>query len=507
MHRKQPAIFLDRDGTIIEDKEYISDIDDVKIYEDTIPALQNLQKKYELFVISNQNGIAKGRISPAQPDTINQFIHKVLLDNGIFIRDWYVCPHEEKDNCQCMKPSSYFIEKANTEYHLDLKKSFTIGDHPHDVLTGKDYGVFGLYLLTGHGLRHLKELPKDQLVFHSISHAANWVLRHPEPKIALNSQITEGAQAIKEGGLTAFPTETVYGLGANALNKTAVTRIFEAKNRPLHDPLIVHISDKGQVVELTSEVPQKAYALMEAFWPGPLTLVFPKSQIVPEVVTSGGPTVAIRMPENPWALRLIQKAQTPIAAPSANLFGRTSPTTAEHVAEQLGSKCRVIIDAGACRVGVESTVLSLTQDPPRLLRAGGVSQDEIEGIIGPISVSGKETERKKEGPGMLKDHYAPNTPLYIVESIAEYTGEDNIGILLYSEPDKEFKGTVEVLSRSGKASDAAVNLYAAIRRLDALGLRYIVSELNKENGIGHALNDRLEKAAQKTGIPEKKRES
>ena len=307
--------------------------------------------------------------------------------------------------------------------------------------------------------------------------------------------LNRGAVELKKGELTAFPTETVYGLGANALDPAAVEKIFIAKKRPKYDPLIVHISEMEQLNPLVSVIPEKARALTEHFWPGPLTMVFPKSGIVPDICTSGHPTVAVRMPSNPWARKLIHLAELPVAAPSANLFGRTSPTTADHVAEQLEGSYRVLIDAGACRVGVESTVLSVCGETPQLLRAGGITREAIEELIGPVTVSEYTSAANAESPGMLPNHYAPRTPLLMVPDIRDYVADKEIGAILYQEYSDDFTGPTVTVSKRRDPREIALGIYAALRKLDSMELSLIVAEWCPEKGIGTAVNDRLRKAS------------
>ncbi|MCF7944497.1 MAG: threonylcarbamoyl-AMP synthase [Spirochaetia bacterium] len=507
MMEKRPAVFLDRDGTIIEDRGYITSSHEAVLYPDSIEALKQLQQRYRLFVISNQSGVAKGLISEENLEAVNTDLDSRLRSEGIRITAWYMCTHDTGDGCICRKPNPYFLLEAEKKFGIDLKRSFVIGDHPHDPETADDVGAFGLYLLTGHGMKHLQELPENRMVFHSLSDAAAWILAHPEHKQYLQKSIREGAAAVMRGGLTAFPTETVYGLGADALNPDAVKKIFAAKHRPFFDPLIVHIAEKGQLRQLIKELPEKALQLVDAFWPGPLTLVLPKSDAVPDVVTAGKSTVAVRMPLNPWARQLIQEAGTPIAAPSANLFGRTSPTTAAHVKEQLGSSCDVIIDAGACRVGVESTVLSLTGPEAVILRAGGIDKRQIEAVIGPVKAGTADNDGSRQAgservdismsPGLLDSHYAPQTPLFVLDDVTEAAEDPETGVILFEEPKIEFAGPVEVISRNADLSSAATNLYAAIRRLDTMQLRRIVTHPVSDEGIGAAVNDRIRKASTK----------
>ncbi len=490
------ALFLDRDGTLIEDVGYLSDIKNISFIPGVFDALRVLQKRYTLFIVSNQSGIAKGLLTREQVDEVNRYINSILQKEGITIREWYICPHDRQDGCNCMKPAPGFLLQATEKHHIDLHTSYVIGDHPHDPATAEAVGAFGLYVLTGHGMRHLQEVTMDQLVFHNLPAAAQWILEHPQAKTSLAKDVHNAAAAIKNGKLSVFPTETVYGLGANALNPDAVAMIFEAKQRPLHDPLIVHVAEIAQVKEIVEQVPDKALQLMERFWPGPLTLVMPKSAQVPDIVTAGNATVAVRMPAHPLALQLIREAGVPVAGPSANLFGRTSPTTAQHVRNQLEGSSEALSEGGTCRVGVESTVLSLTGDTPIVLRAGGLAQEDIEAHIGPV-LKRTEMSQQNDGPGMLPDHYAPMTPLELVDDIGEYKDSQNVGKLIFQNSDLSVEGTARVLSSRGDLKEAAINLYHAMQELDALGLDLIVAEHAPDHGLGRAINDRLQKAAQK----------
>jgi L-threonylcarbamoyladenylate synthase len=233
--------------------------------------------------------------------------------------------------------------------------------------------------------------------------------RDPDPRL-----IAEAAAIIRAGGLVAFPTETVYGLGADGLNPAAVARIFEAKERPSTDPLILHIAEPETLLQLVREAPPVALELARRFWPGPLTLVLPKQPGVPDIVTAGLATVAVRMPAHPVALALIRAARTPIAAPSANRFGRTSPTTARHVQDDLGDRIDLILDAGPTPIGVESTVLDLTRPVPTILRPGGLPREALEGLLGPVAVQTHLAEGPMPSPGLLPKHYAPRAPMILV---------------------------------------------------------------------------------------------
>jgi L-threonylcarbamoyladenylate synthase len=498
----QSAVFLDRDGTLIEDGGVLSLPAQCKLLPGVITALQQLQPSYELFVVTNQQGIAEGQVSRQQVDEVNQGLDKTLREHGITIRDWFVCPHRKEDACSCRKPAPGLLLQAAKTYNLALECSFMIGDHPSDACAGEEQGVFGLYLLTGHGKKHLSELPDDKLIFHTLADAATWILAHPDGNQALQNMISQGADALRRGGLVAFPTETVYGLGADALNEAAVRKIYEAKKRPLSNPLIIHIADLSQIEPLVTCFDEQAQRLAEAFWPGPLTLVLPKSSAVPDVVTADLPNVAIRMPAAPLARELIRAAGAPLAAPSANAFGRISPTTACHVEEQLKGAYDVLLDGGACRIGVESTVVALTGSAPRILRPGGITREQIQNVAGPVE-SAQQTPKTIESPGMLPSHYAPRTPLRICRELTdEYTQAPDVGLLLFQPPAQLPSGPCEILSRSGNIDEAAIHLYAALRRLDALNLRLLVAMPFPEQGIGAAVNDRLKKAANRRGKEE-----
>jgi L-threonylcarbamoyladenylate synthase len=308
--------------------------------------------------------------------------------------------------------------------------------------------------------------------------------------------IHQAAEIIRQGGIVAFPTETVYGLGADAYNPLAVARVFEVKRRPTFDPLIVHIANPSHLEKLVKEIPSSAKKLTEKLWPGPLTVVLLKEEHIPDIVTAGLPSIAVRMPDHPMALSLIKESKCPIAAPSANPFGYLSPTTAEHVREQLGDQVDLILDGGPCPVGVESTIISFSENMTRLLRPGGVSLEEIESVIGEVEVSPIRGD-KPSAPGMLPRHYAPRTPIILDwdEKHLNSYEDKRIGFLAYrgSKNFSKFQH-IEVLSRNGDLREAAANLFSAIRRLDALDLDVILAEAVPEAGLGRAIMDRLRRA-------------
>lgn len=309
------------------------------------------------------------------------------------------------------------------------------------------------------------------------------------------ASIKRAAAIIREGGLVAFPTETVYGLGSDALNPMAVAKIFEVKNRPSFDPIIVHIDKTTWMKKLCTSMDERAKKLMKKFWPGPLTIVLPKTELVPDIVTAGLPTVAVRMPAHSVALKLIKEAKTPIAAPSANPFGYLSPTTANHVREQLGDKVDLILDGGKCPIGVESTVIDLTGAEPALLRPGGLPVEEIEKIIGDVRRYSKKRLRPIS-PGLLRTHYSPRTPLKILEKVPKVKANERAGLLAFTPLSlrKPYE-IVEVLSPTGDLREAAARLFSCLHELDKAGLDVIYAEPVPEVGLGRAIMDRLYRAA------------
>jgi L-threonylcarbamoyladenylate synthase len=303
---------------------------------------------------------------------------------------------------------------------------------------------------------------------------------------------------IRQGGLVAFPTETVYGLGCDALNPDAVARVFEAKQRPSFDPLIVHIADRSMLEAVVESVSPTASRLMDAFWPGPLTLVLPKRAHVPDLVTAGLPTVAVRMPSHPMAQALIREAGVPIAAPSANPFGYVSPTCAQHVVGGLGGRIDVILDGGPCLLGVESTIVAMTGTWPELLRPGSVTLFEIRNVIGPATYT--PATQNVAVPGQLPRHYATRTPMTILAAPGVRPvvhDHERAGLLAMSQPNHRDDQicAMEILSASGDLREAARHLFAALRRLDERGLDRIYAEPCEESGIGLAIMDRLRRCA------------
>ncbi|HWI52158.1 MAG TPA: L-threonylcarbamoyladenylate synthase [Symbiobacteriaceae bacterium] len=337
-----------------------------------------------------------------------------------------------------------------------------------------------------------------------------FVLDAAQPEAA---PIAEAAAAIRSGGLVAFPTETVYGLGADAANAAAVARIFVAKGRPSDNPLIVHVSDRDMLADVVKEIPPKAEKLIERFWPGPLTLVLPKLPGIPDSVTCNLPTVGVRMPHHPVALALIRAAGVPIAAPSANRSGRPSPTAAEHVVEDLTGRIDVILDGGETGVGVESTVIDMTVDPPVLLRPGGVTVEQLIKEIGEVvvdsSVHGAEAGEAPRSPGMKYKHYAPRAQVILVDGPVlqmqakikdlayEYEEEgQKVGVMCCNESRGVYQSPVvlEYGSREDLASMAS-DLFSTLRAFDRHGVDVILVEGVPATGIGLAIMNRLRRAA------------
>ena len=306
-------------------------------------------------------------------------------------------------------------------------------------------------------------------------------------------EIIEAAKIIKNGGLVAFPTETVYGLGADALNPHAVAKIFEAKERPSFDPLIVHIADFDNLNVLAQEINENVYKLAEKFWPGPLTIVLPKKPIVPDIVTSGLDTVGIRMPNNVIALSLIRNAACPIAAPSANKFGRISPTNAMHVRKQL-TDIECILDGGSTTVGIESTVISVHEDGFVILREGIITKEDLKFVIPQSKQEISKTELLSS-PGNIKSHYSPNKPLYILGEHPNNLNTKNAAFLSFgSKPEQEFK-QIEYLSETADLREAAIKLFEKLHLLEDSDCEFIIAEPVTEKGIGLAIMDRLRRAA------------
>lgn len=331
---------------------------------------------------------------------------------------------------------------------------------------------------------------------------------NPDPEL-----IRQAADVILRRGLVAFPTETVYGLGANALDEEAVAKIFHAKGRPSNDPLIVHVASLDDVKLVAKQIPPVVEKLAATFWPGPLTLVLPKQAHVPASVTAGLDSVAVRVPSHPVALTLIRASGVPIAAPSANRFGHTSPTTAQHVMDDLNGRIDMILDGGATSVGVESTVLDVTHEPAMILRPGGVSREAIENVIGAVELRNNRPNSDDEAqvsPGLLGKHYTPNAELVLCKGerdsalkkllvlVKQAQAEGrSVGLLLANEDMTYFEPVCipYPLGTSNDLESIARNLYAGMRALDDQGVNLILTRDFGKQGLGLAIHDRLLRAA------------
>ena len=329
-------------------------------------------------------------------------------------------------------------------------------------------------------------------------------------------QIVDAAQLLRQNEVVALPTETVYGLGGNAKNDEAVAKIFAAKGRPVDNPLIIHIAEKNQLDEFVAEIPEKAAMLMKAYWPGPLTIIFKQKQgVLSEKATAGLGTVAVRMPDHPVALALLKSCKLPIAAPSANRSGKPSPTTAEHVLEDLNGKIAGVLDGGATGVGVESTVIDCTESVPVILRPGGVTKEQLEEVVGSVEVdralTGEST--KPKAPGMKYKHYAPNAPMYLVDGATDFIQQLvrdkqaqglRVGVLATEETTSYYKS--DLVLACGKRSElptVASALYDTLRTFNHAKIDLIYSEIFPTSGVGQAIMNRLLKAAGNHIIVEK----
>ena len=312
------------------------------------------------------------------------------------------------------------------------------------------------------------------------------------------TSVSEAARLLKEGEVVAIPTETVYGLAGNAFEPKALAKIFAAKERPTFDPLIVHIADIDQLADIPKDIPDEAYKLAEAYWPGPMTIILPKKDCIPDLCTSGLPSVAVRFPSHPVAQAIIKESGLPLAAPSANLFKHVSPTTAEHVAAQLADRIAGIVDGGACSVGVESSIISLAGETPTVLRPGAITPEMFSKVIGNVTV--KESTSKPgqamQAPGQCDTHYRPQVPLYFGEIPEGYKLPARTVRIAFGKQAGAIPATVN-LSESGNMTEATSKLYAYMHDLDKPEYDLILVDPIPNTGVGMALNDRLKRASVK----------
>lgn len=329
-----------------------------------------------------------------------------------------------------------------------------------------------------------------------------------ETKLLTAVGVETAANIIRAGGLVGIPTETVYGLGANGLDSEAVRHIFEAKGRPQDNPLILHVPDASWLERYCHDIPATAYALAERFWPGPLTMILPRQSVVPDVTTGGLDTVGVRCPNHPVTLAIIRAADVPIAAPSGNTSGRPSPTCAAHMVEDMNGKIDAIIDGGPCGVGVESTIIDLTVQPPRLLRPGGLPLESLQEVLGEIAVDAALLRplgagEQPKAPGMKYRHYAPKAPVTVVTGsgtasaayIAAHLGE-NTGVICFDEWADAFPGCViERMGPADRKDEQARRVFDALRAFDSTDVTEIFAQCPDETGLGLAVANRLKKAA------------
>jgi L-threonylcarbamoyladenylate synthase len=316
----------------------------------------------------------------------------------------------------------------------------------------------------------------------------------------ISKDISKAVEILNREELVAIPTETVYGLAGNIYSEKAVKAIFEMKKRPFFNPLIVHIHSINQLEDLVKELPEKARILAKEFWPGSLTLVLKKKNTVPDLITAGKDSVALRIPDHPITLELLRSLDFPLAAPSANPFGSISPTTAFHVAEYFQNVLPLALEGGACSNGIESTIIGFENGEPILYRLGSIPLEAIENLIGKVHVKNKE-ELAPNAPGMLSRHYAPATTTYLksdVQKCIEEFPNSRIGVLVFKNKIENDSITYqEILSKEGNLKEAASNLYAALHRLDKMNLDLIIAEKFPDFELGKSINDRLERATKK----------
>jgi L-threonylcarbamoyladenylate synthase len=315
----------------------------------------------------------------------------------------------------------------------------------------------------------------------------------------IGQDIEKAKQLLESGALVAIPTETVYGLAGNALEPSAVSKIFEVKNRPDFDPLIVHVSSLGRSTSYIKDIPQQAHLLVEQFWPGPLTLLLTKTDLIPDIVTAGLDRVGVRCPDHPLTRALLEQLTFPVAAPSANPFGYVSPTTPQHVQDQLGDKIAYILDGGQCAIGIESTVIGWENTEPVIYRMGGISTEEIESAIGRVRVQRHSTSRP-QAPGQVSSHYAPNKTFMLgdLHKLYESNKSKRIGVLSFKTKIEELSPKQQlVLSPAGNLAEAAHNLFSMLRQFDQMDIDIVLAEEVPDEGLGRAINDRLRRAAAK----------
>lgn len=474
-----PAIFLDRDGTLIEDAGHLGDPAQVAFYPETFDALRRLGGQFLLFIVTNQSGIAKGVTTADGVRRVNDFVVRRLAEERVAIREVYCCPHQRSDGCACIKPNPHFVRKAAADHGVDVARSFVVGDHPADVELAANTGARGIFVLSGHGENHRADLKAPCEIVAGISEAVDRIAR------------ARAVETLRAGGLVAFPTETVYGLGADASNEGAVRRIFGVKGRPTTHPLIVHAADPWP---WAMESPAEAARLADRFWPGPLTMILKRAPQVGDYVTGGQDTVGLRVPSHPVARELLEQFGGGVAAPSANVFGRVSPTSAAHVREDLGAEADCVLEGGSSEVGIESTIVDLSGAAPALLRPGHVRAEQLEAVLG--CRLGAKAAVSPRHPGGLERHYAPRTPAILVAPHALDARIAQLGarvaVLAFSRPDEPVACWVRM---PREPAAYAQRLYSALREMDAARSETILIESPPESPDWAAVLDRLRRAA------------
>lgn len=316
--------------------------------------------------------------------------------------------------------------------------------------------------------------------------------------VEIGQDIDRAKLLLMQNEVVGIPTETVYGLAGNALNEEAILKIYEVKNRPKFDPLIAHTDSLSKVEDLVTSIPAAAHRLAKKFWPGPLTLLLEKKETVPDLLTSGHNRVAVRIPNHSLTLELLNSITFPLAAPSANPFGYVSPTTANHVADQLGDKIQYILDGGDSAIGVESTIVGFENEEPVVYRLGGIAVEDLEDVIGKVRLN-INVSSDPSAPGMLKSHYSPGRNLIIgdIESELAKVGNENTGIISFRDIFDVPEEHQFVLSPAGDINEAAKNLFKALRKMDHPNIHQVIAEAVPDSGLGKAINDRLRRAAAK----------
>ncbi len=503
--KKNKAVFLNGDGAITENLD-INFPDKIKSHSEIFDALKIISEyNFLIFIIANQRTTSGKFISKNELEKVPKLIQQL---NAKSIKIVEIFAHDSNHNCEYRKSPTYFLRKAIEKYDINLKDSYIIGNHPSNFIMTQKYPIKSLYLLSGNGLKYRNEAEKTNAkILPDILSAAEFIqINENLQKIynnnnELEEKILQASLVIKNNGTVVMPTETVYGLAANAENRKAVEKIFSIKKRPSYDPLIVHISNFEMLNKIVLEIPAKAKILMENLWPGPLTIVLRKKQIIPDIVTANLPSVAVRMPMHPIALKLIEYSG-PIAAPSANLFSQLSPTRYSDISKEIIQNANFAINGGDCIKGLESTIISfLNEDKPQLLRAGSISVEKIERLIGKISIK-KSSTQSSEAPGMQKKHYSPKTPIFIIKSPNDISDEKKIKSALLSfkkispKQVSQFKIT-KLLTSDCDFRKAAAQLYSTLAELDKLKLKAIYTILPKKKGLGLAIADRLIRASEK----------